>query len=124
MKDQFSKLEKNKFAKAKELSEKGDILGMLEVMKDLVKSNPESAVFRAVLANAYWSVGELETAEKEFRDAVQLAPESEKVSLGLFHCLWDQNKKDEAFEEMKRFMTIADSEDYRAIVKEINESSN
>ena len=108
---------------AKELSSKGDTVGVLEVMKDLIKTNPDSAVFRAVLANTYQDIGELDAAEKEYRQAVQLAPESEKSSLGLFHCLWDKNEKDAAFEEMKRFMTIADSEDYRAIVKEINETS-
>ena len=124
MKEQFSKSEKNMFARAKELSEKNDILGVLEVMIDLVRINPKSAVFRAVLANAYCDVGKFELAEKEFNVAIQLAPESEKVSLGLFHCLWGQNKRVEAFEEMKRFMSIADSEDYRAIVKEINESSD
>lgn len=121
MKKQLSKLEKDKFSKAQELSKRGDVLGVLNIMKDLVEANPRSAVFSAVLANTYWDIGELDTAEKEFRKAVQLAPESEKISLGLFHCLWDQKKKDAAFEEMKRFMVIADSEGYRTIVNRIND---
>jgi hypothetical protein len=43
------------------------------------------------------------------------------VSKGLFHSLWKLGKQVEALEEVKRFQTISDSEDYREIVKEINE---
>jgi len=68
----------------------------------------------------YWDMGKLEAAEKEFRQAVKLNQDSEKSSLGLFHVLWDQDKKDEAIEEMKRFTTIAKSEDCKAILKEIS----
>lgn len=121
MKERFSRLEKEEFTKAQALSKKGDLTGELEIMENLVKLNPESAIFRAVLGNIFWCLGELNTAEKEFRRAVKLAPESEKTSLGLFHCLWEQNKKDAAFEEMKRFTKISNSEDYSAIVKEINQ---
>ena len=124
MKEDLSKFDKDQFAKAQKLSKEGNILDMLEIMKGLVESNPRSAIFHAVLANAYWETGDLETAEKTFRKAIEITPDSEKASLGLFHCLWEQNRTDEAFAEMKRFMEIADSEDYRAIVNEINESSD
>jgi len=45
---------------------------------------------------------------------------NETYSLGLFHCLWIQGKRDEPLEETKRFMTISDSADYMEIVREIN----
>ena len=52
-----------------------------------------------------------------YKCAIKISPKSEHASLGLFHCLWDQGKTDEALEEMKRFMSISDSEDYREISK-------
>jgi predicted Zn-dependent protease len=120
VKEEISKLDREKFAKVQQLSREGNCSGALEIMKDLVDSNPRSAVLRSVLAGIFWELGELEIAEKEFKLAVGLDPESEKISLGLFHCLWDRQKKDEAFAEMKRFMAITDSEDYKKIIKEIN----
>jgi len=47
----------------------------------------------------------------------------EAVSLGLFHTLWELEKRAEALEEIKRFQAVADSEDYRQIIREINEKS-
>ncbi len=116
----YSELEKEKFDEAKRLSKLGDLNGVVAVMNELVEGNKSSPVFRSVLANALWELGKLELAETEFRHAVRLAPESENISLGLFHCLWDQNKIDEAFAEMKRFTKISVSDSYREIVKEIN----
>jgi Zn/Cd-binding protein ZinT len=52
--------------------------------------------------------------------AVKLAPTSELYSLGLFHIFWSEGRQEDAFNEMKRFMAISDSEEYREIVTEIN----
>lgn len=120
MKEEFTEQEKSKFAKAQELSRQGNVLGTIDILKELVKSNPTSATFSVVLGNALWDTGDLVLAEAELRKAVKLAPLSERNSLVLFHYLWEQNKKDEAFEEMKRFRAIAECADYDEIVKEIN----
>jgi len=124
MKEKLSEIDKKKYKKVKALSKKGDLSGTLEVMEELVRSNPKLALLRASFANTLWDNGDLVKAEKEFRDAIALGPDLEKISLGLFHLLWEQGREDEAFEEMKRFMSISDSEDYRAISKEINEDTD
>lgn len=113
--------EKLKFARAKVLSKNRDTAGVVAIMKELSVSNPESAKIRAVLANAYWDLGDLTAAAREFRKAVTLAPDFELASIGLFHCLWEQSRTDEAFQELKRFMAIADSEDYRQIITELGQ---
>ncbi len=80
---------------------------------------PTSPAVLAILADVYWDEGDLENAVKYFRKATELVPYSETVSLGLFHCLWEQEHYDEAFEEIKRFTRSSDSPNYREIVEEI-----
>ncbi len=48
-----------------------------------------------------------------------MRPMKESFSLGLFHCLWDMEKKVEALEEMKRFITLTPSDTYRQILADI-----
>ena len=91
----------------------------MNTMQELVLSNPDSGIIRAVLADAYNDLGNMDKAEAEFKKAVKLKSDSEIVSLGLFHCLFGQDKKHEAFAEMDRFLEISDCNDYRQIIKEI-----
>jgi len=97
-------------------------MGVIKGMEELVELNPNYALFRAVLANAYQEFGKSDVAEQEFKKSVELDPTSEIISLGLFHCLWGQDKPVEALDEMKIFLSISDSEDYRSILNEINET--
>lgn len=86
-----------------------------------MEKDSKSTAILAVLGDVCWDLGELENAVSIFKSAVELSPALEAVSLGLFHCLWKLEKRMEALEEIKRFQSISDSEDYRRIVKEINE---
>jgi hypothetical protein len=72
----------------------------------------------------------MDDAMAAFKRATEMRPAAAVCSLGHFHCLWDQGEHCEALEEVKRFMSVADSSDertniaisnYRAIVSEINE---
>ncbi len=112
--------EKKQFALAQERSKLNDLPGTIEILRNLVAENPESAMFNATLANSLKAEGDIDTAIEHFQKAVKLAPKSELYSLGLFHSLWRQEKREEAFDEMKRFMSISDSDDYRAIIAEMN----
>jgi hypothetical protein len=58
-------------------------------------------------------------SKDEFIERAGYPPESEKISLGLFHCLWGRGKQEEALEEMRRFLTSADSEEYRLILENL-----
>jgi predicted Zn-dependent protease len=66
-------------------------------------------------------MGSLEQAIDSFRRATNLAPEMEWASLGLFHCLWNHNKLEEAFAEMQRFMVDNDSSLYKELMKTLDE---
>ena len=120
-KENFSEAERALFSSAQEKSKNNDLTGAVEVLEMLVDGNPASAIFNATLANTYKQLAVFDKAEKHFKKAVQVSPESEIISLGLFHCLWDQGKSDEAVNELNRYMSLADSDDYREIEKELKE---
>jgi predicted Zn-dependent protease len=112
--------QKKQFAIAQERSRLNDLPGTIEILKSLVAENPTSAIFNATYANVLKENGDLGLALEHFRKAVSLAPKSERYSLGLFHLLWGQGRRDEALDETKRFMSVSDSDEYRKIVAAIN----
>jgi tetratricopeptide (TPR) repeat protein len=94
----------------------------LSLLRELNARNPESAVVLAKLGEVYWELQNLPIAIDCFRAATKHSPSSETVSLGLFHCLWENEQRIEALDEAKRFFHVADSADYRKIVRELNSS--
>src|SRR5271155_2616478 len=102
--------QKKQFALAQECSRLNDLPGTIEILKSLVAENPTSAIFNATYANALKANGNLESALAHFQKAVNLAPKSEAYSLGLFHILWGQGRREDALDETKRFMSVSDSD--------------
>ena len=121
MSEKRSKREEELYEKAKEFSSVENYVGLLPIVKTLSKIRPNSGRLRAQLANTYDELGDIKLAEKTFYEAVELDPLHELISLGLFHCLWDQGNFYDAFEEMKRYQVLTDfqCEDYKEIMAEI-----
>jgi predicted Zn-dependent protease len=115
----YSEEEKKLFSLAQARSRSGDFQSAAQLFRELVRRRPESAVFSATLAKALRSQGDIVEAEHYFKTAVSLAPRSEMFSLSLFHCLWDQGKREQALEEMRRFIRLRESEEYRTILDAI-----
>jgi hypothetical protein len=55
-----------------------------------------------------------------FQHAVNLAPSSEKASLGLFFSLYHARRSEDAFDEMLRFMKRGDSELYLNMFRNVS----
>jgi tetratricopeptide (TPR) repeat protein len=110
----------NSFSAVVKLKESGDLIGAKTLLLNLVSKHHEEGWLYWYLGHIYWRLGDLELAVNTFKRATAMAPQSERASLGLFHCLWQQGKTEEAMDEVARFMAIADSEDYREILAEIN----
>jgi len=87
----------------------------------LPEIDPQSPAIYSTLGLVCWEIGLLNEAAEAFRRAIRLKPAFEAASLGLFQCLWRLDKRDEALEEAKRFLSIADSAEYDEIIREINE---
>ena len=123
MQKKYSNSDKKQFELAQKYSKAGDFKNSKMIMEELVSQNPDSSVFHAVLANAYWDMKKIELAISEFKKAVELSPQSETASLGLLHCLWGEGNEEEALEEMKRFVANSHSSEYEVILKSILEKS-
>jgi len=97
-----------------------------ELAEKLLLSIAEQAqqfpAYHAVLGHVQWQLKKLDGAIEAFHQAVRLAPDSEVVSLGLFHCLWQAERTDDAFDEMKRFLVNNESEEYTQLLADINDS--
>jgi superkiller protein 3 len=112
------------FNHALRLRNEGDLQGALQLFKQLIAQYPDFAVAYEIMGDVLWDLNAIEEARSCFQKAVTLKPESELGSLGLFHVLWELGRIDEAFEEMKRFLSIADSEEYTRLLADIQRDVN
>ena len=121
MPEKRSKREEDLYEKAREFSSENNYVGLLPIVKALSEMRPNSGILRAQLANTYDELGDIKLAEKMFYEAVELDPLHEIISLGLFLCLWDQDNRYDALEEMKRYQVLTNfkCKDYKEIMAEI-----
>lgn len=115
------------FRKAFELDELGEYAKALSIRKALEKNEPKHKWLLVSLGQSYENLKKFDKAEEYYKKATALYPKSKTASLHLFHFYWDEDeileddRKDEAFDEMRRFQSISHCEDYVEIVREINE---
>lgn len=117
MKTEFEK----QFSEAIKLQDAGQPESAKNLLLELAEKEPQSIRILAALGSVYYDLEAWDEAVTVFKRATTLCPDLEGVSKGLFHSLWKLERRVEALEEIKRFQSISDSEDYREIVKEINE---
>jgi len=109
------------FAEATKFQDTGQLESAKKLLLELEKKDPQSTRILAALGLVCYELSHMEEAVSVFQRAVEISPTLEGVSKGLFHSLWKLERQVEALEEIKRFQTISDSEDYREILREINE---
>ena len=85
----------------------------------LARHQPTSGAVRGVLGKLYFESGDFRRAAKWFRLATEVSPRSELASLGLFHSLWELNRRRAALAEMSRFLSVAECADYTAILHDL-----
>jgi predicted Zn-dependent protease len=111
------KVDRKRFDKALELKRQGKLDEALEKLQELHLSVPDDPSICSIIGEIHWDQGNLVHAIRWFSTATRLAPKSELASLGLFHVLWEANKKGLAVAEMNRYLAIGKSKEYRAIQK-------
>jgi tetratricopeptide (TPR) repeat protein len=109
-----------KVSHASELVKLGKFDDACSLLESLHNEHPSSLLVAKSLANVLWNLDKIDDAIYYYTYALNLSPESEDASLGLFHCLLESDRDDEAFNELRRFLSVADSEEYRSILKELN----
>jgi len=119
-----SRIDKAEYEKALELRDAGKFQETFNILEPLLTKYSQNAGLIIIAADMSYELGNIEKAIELFKQTVSLKPKSETASLGLFHSLWKMKRFDEAFEEMKRFMSVSYSQDYVEIVREINRKSD
>jgi tetratricopeptide (TPR) repeat protein len=119
MKDEVRAKIEPEFNRALKLRDQGDWLGAAEVFEQLNKENPNQSVILKMWASVYFHLEDWHKALPLYERAASLSPKSELSSLGLFHSLWNLGKQEEAFAEIRRFLSISDSKEYRQLIKEM-----
>jgi predicted Zn-dependent protease len=109
---------------AVELDEQNDAAFATQILRDLVAEFPRVAIAHGYLGWILSRGGRHREAIECCRAAVQLAPTSERVSVLLFRVLWSAGESELAFDEMRRFVAIADSEEYARIIQELQQMGN
>jgi predicted Zn-dependent protease len=87
-----------------------------EKMVSLVAEFPKEALAHGYLAWVLSRGGRYRDAIEHGKVAVQLSPRSERVSLLFFRVLWVADERQQALDEMRRFVMLEDSEEYAQIV--------
>lgn len=76
----------------------------------LLKEEPENIAALLMLGGSYFEVNELKEAKLVFQQLIRISPGTGLYSIALFNACWRLKETDEAFEEIRRFILIADKE--------------
>jgi tetratricopeptide (TPR) repeat protein len=93
-----------------------------ERMVALVAEFPREGLAHAYLAWVLSRGGRYRDAIEHGKVAVQLSPRSERISLLFFRVLWAADQREQAMDEMRRFVTLEDSEEYAQIVLQLEQA--
>lgn len=87
---------------------------LLEVLTD--DADHQAALL--MLGGEYFSSARYSEAEMIFERLILKSPAKGQFSIALFNTLWKMDRHEEALEEIKRFMAIADQEEEAEIIKQ------
>lgn len=97
----------------------------IRILKKLDKEFPNQPVIVKMIGAIYFSLEDWSNCIIYSEKNVALSPKSEHTSITFFHCLWNQERFDEAFEEAKRFIKLNGfSKEYALILEELNENKS
>ncbi len=111
------------FNRALRLRDGGDWLGAATIFERLDAEHPNQAAILGMWSSIYFHLKDWERALPLYLQTVALSPKSELASLGLFHSLWNVGRQKEAFTEMRRFLSLRESEEYRQLIEEVCEEA-
>jgi len=114
--------------KAKGLLEAGNAEEGRIVLLELLKDDPNNATALLMLGGAYFYEKKYAEAELVYERLILAEPGSGMLSIALFNSLWNQGRHEEAADEIRRFISVADKvqeretfEKYAEVLKTITE---
>ena len=119
-----------RLGKARELLQKGKGEEARLSLLELLKEDPKNPTALLMLGGAYFYEKKYAEAEMVYERLIQAEPGSGMLSIALFNSLWKQGRHEEAANEIRRFISVADKvqeratlEQYAAISKAIAEGA-
>ncbi len=103
---------------AVEQENQGDIAFATQILTAVVEEFPGLAVGHSYLGWIFSRGDRHREAIEHGRVAVELSPKSERASLMFFRVLWAAEQREQAFDEMKRFLAVGHSEEYARMLEE------
>lgn len=101
------------------------------LLLELLKEQSDNQPALIMLGGDYYEAKMYGEAELVFDRLITMNPGTGEYSIALFNCLWKQGRHQEAAEEIRRFITVADPvaeratlEQYAALSKAIAEQGN
>lgn len=111
---------------ARSLSESGESDAARMILLEVLQQEKSNQTALLMLGGSYFYAEKFLEAEMVFERLVLMEPGNGKFSIALFNTLWKQSRTDEAVEEIRRFLAVADKvkevetvNQYVAITKEI-----
>ncbi len=112
--------------RARALLESGKSDDARMLLLELLKQTPDNQAALLMLGGSYFSSEKFSEAEMVFERLVLMESGKGEFSIALFNTLWKQGRQEEALEEIKRFLLVADKvkeqetiEQYMAITRQI-----
>ena len=120
MKDQKSKNLDLLLDEARRASAKGDLEGAVKILSKLAEDYPDDTTVRFSYAACLFRLRCFAEVIPHFTRILEVQPTNEWASLGLFHSLWQIDRKREAAKEFKRFRAAGgESMEYRRLIKDL-----
>ena len=102
----------------------GDLERAATALRAVVLEAPDCVFAMLVLGDILWDQEKLDEALRCFESASQVAPTLEMASQGIFHIRLKKGDKHGAFQEIARFLKIADSQEYQRLLYELKHSKD
>lgn len=107
------------FQRAARLIDTGRSSEAEPLLKQLISGSAYWDEAQGLLALVFLDAGRAVEAVESFRELVRRRPDRESTSLGLFHALWQADRIDEAWAEMRRFRAKHESMEYRRLLRDL-----
>ncbi len=99
------------------LRDRGRERAAIGLLERIVAEAPNSSFAWLIMGGLLWDRGDPDRALESFERAVEISPDLEKASLGVFHTALELGDDEKAFGEMKRFLSVSESEEYRNLIR-------
>jgi hypothetical protein len=105
---------------ARRVSAEGDLESASEMLSKLAEDCPYDMTIRFSYAAVLFRLRRFSEVAPQFATILEVQAVNEWASLGLFHSLWQIDRKREAAKEFRRFRVAGgESMEYRRLIKDI-----